>query len=36
VGGWNCVRLNELVDEFAGIFDETVYPEGYLAELRGE
>ena len=28
------VREPDLVAEFAGIFDETVYPDGYLDQLR--
>jgi bifunctional DNA-binding transcriptional regulator/antitoxin component of YhaV-PrlF toxin-antitoxin module len=30
------VRVEDLVAEFAGVFDETVYPDGYLGELRHE
>ena len=30
------VRPADLVAEFAGIFDKTVYPDGYLGQLRGE
>ena len=30
------VRVEDLVIEFAGVFDGTVYPEGYLDELRSE
>jgi bifunctional DNA-binding transcriptional regulator/antitoxin component of YhaV-PrlF toxin-antitoxin module len=30
------VRATDLVAEFAGIFDETVYPDGYLDQLRRE
>jgi hypothetical protein len=30
------VRADELVSEFAGVFDATVYPPGYLEELRRE
>jgi hypothetical protein len=29
-------RVDELVAEFAGIFDRTIYPDGYLDELRRE
>ena len=29
-------RVDEIVAEFAGIFDRTVYPDGYLDELRRE
>jgi bifunctional DNA-binding transcriptional regulator/antitoxin component of YhaV-PrlF toxin-antitoxin module len=35
-GRLELVRLAELVDELAGIFDATVYPEGYLERLRRE
>ncbi len=35
-GRLELVRADELVDEFAGVFDATVYPEGYLGELRRE
>ncbi len=35
-GRLELVRAEELVQEFAGIFDRTVYPEGYLEELRHE
>ena len=30
------VRPVDLMAEFAGIFDGTVYPDGYLNQLRGE
>ncbi|HYZ78937.1 MAG TPA: hypothetical protein VE596_16355 [Gaiellaceae bacterium] len=30
------VRADDLVAEFAGVFDEDVYPEGYLDQLRRE
>jgi hypothetical protein len=30
------VRATDLVAEFAGIFDKTVYPDGYLDQLRHE
>ena len=30
------VRATDLVAEFAGIFNETVYPDGYLEQLRRE
>ena len=30
------VRTTDLVAEFAGIFDETVYPADYLEQLRRE
>jgi bifunctional DNA-binding transcriptional regulator/antitoxin component of YhaV-PrlF toxin-antitoxin module len=35
-GRLELVRADELVAEFAGIFDQTVYPNGYLDQLRGE
>ena len=35
-GRLELVRIGELVDQFAGIFDATVYPRGYLEEIRGE
>jgi bifunctional DNA-binding transcriptional regulator/antitoxin component of YhaV-PrlF toxin-antitoxin module len=35
-GRLELVRADELVEELAGVFDETVYPDGYLAELRRE
>lgn len=35
-GRLEIVRVDELVDEFAGVFDADVYPKGYLDELRGE
>jgi bifunctional DNA-binding transcriptional regulator/antitoxin component of YhaV-PrlF toxin-antitoxin module len=35
-GRLELVRAEELVDEFAGVFDATVYPKGYLDELRRE
>ena len=35
-GRLELVRANELIDEFAGVFDATVYPNGYLEELRRE
>jgi bifunctional DNA-binding transcriptional regulator/antitoxin component of YhaV-PrlF toxin-antitoxin module len=35
-GRLELVRAGELVEEFAGVFDATVYPEGYLDELRRE
>jgi bifunctional DNA-binding transcriptional regulator/antitoxin component of YhaV-PrlF toxin-antitoxin module len=30
------VRADDLVAKFAGVFDEDVYPEGYLDQLRRE
>lgn len=35
-GRLELVRADELVEEFAGVFDATVYPPGYLDELRRE
>ena len=35
-GRLELVRADELVDEFAGLFDATVYPDGYLDKLRRE
>jgi bifunctional DNA-binding transcriptional regulator/antitoxin component of YhaV-PrlF toxin-antitoxin module len=35
-GRLELVRANELIGEFAGVFDATVYPQGYLDELRRE
>jgi bifunctional DNA-binding transcriptional regulator/antitoxin component of YhaV-PrlF toxin-antitoxin module len=35
-GRLELVRVEELVAEFAGIFDATVYPAGYLDDLRRE
>ena len=35
-GRLELVRADELVEEFAGVFDATVYPDGYLDELRRE
>jgi bifunctional DNA-binding transcriptional regulator/antitoxin component of YhaV-PrlF toxin-antitoxin module len=35
-GRLELVRADELVEEFAGVFDSSVYPEGYLDELRHE
>ncbi len=28
------VRVDDLIQEFAGMFDETIYPSGYLQDLR--
>jgi AbrB family looped-hinge helix DNA binding protein len=33
-GRIELVKTDELVDEFAGMLDETVYPSGYLEEVR--
>ena len=35
-GRLELARPDELVDEFAGVFDESVYPAGYLEKLRRE
>ena len=35
-GRLELVRSDELVKEFAGVFDSTVYPQHYLEELRRE
>lgn len=35
-GRLELIRAEELVAEFAGVFDETVYPDDYLDELRRE
>jgi bifunctional DNA-binding transcriptional regulator/antitoxin component of YhaV-PrlF toxin-antitoxin module len=35
-GRVELVRAEELVEEFAGVFDERAYPVGYLDELRRE
>jgi len=33
-GRIELVRTDALVDRFAGIFDQRVYPEGYLEDVR--
>lgn len=33
-GTLEVIRTERLVEEFAGIFDASVYPPGYLDELR--
>ena len=33
-GRIELVRTDELIDEYAGSLDATVYPEGYLDEVR--
>jgi bifunctional DNA-binding transcriptional regulator/antitoxin component of YhaV-PrlF toxin-antitoxin module len=33
-GRIELVKSDDLVDEYAGIFDETVYPREYLREVR--
>ncbi|HEX6699892.1 MAG TPA: AbrB/MazE/SpoVT family DNA-binding domain-containing protein [Gaiellaceae bacterium] len=35
-GRLELVRTDELLADFAGVFDESTYPEGYLEELRRE
>jgi len=35
-GRLELVRAEELVREFAGVFDSSVYPAGYLEDLRRE
>jgi bifunctional DNA-binding transcriptional regulator/antitoxin component of YhaV-PrlF toxin-antitoxin module len=35
-GRVELARFDELVDEFAGVFDASVYPKGYLEKLRRE
>jgi len=35
-GRLEVTRGRNLVEEYAGMFDERVYPEGYLEELRKE
>jgi len=35
-GRLELVRAEDLVEEFAGVFDASVYPDGYLDELRRE
>lgn len=35
-GRLELLRAEDLVEEFAGVFDATVYPNGYLADLRRE
>ena len=35
-GRLELVRADDLVAKYAGVFDSTVYPEGYLDELRRE
>lgn len=33
-GRLELVKSDELVDEYAGVFDNEVYPPGYLDEVR--
>ena len=35
-GRLELLRAEDLVEEFAGVFDASVYPKGYLEELRRE
>ncbi len=35
-GRLELVRAEDMVEEFAGVFDATVYPDGYLDTLRRE
>lgn len=35
-GRLELVRTKDLIAEFAGVFDATVYPDGYLDDLRSE
>lgn len=35
-GRLELARSDELVEEFAGVFDASVYPDGYLEKLRRE
>jgi bifunctional DNA-binding transcriptional regulator/antitoxin component of YhaV-PrlF toxin-antitoxin module len=35
-GRLELVRIGDMLAEFAGVFDETVYPPGYLDKLRRE
>jgi len=35
-GRLELLRAEDLVEEFAGVFDATVYPDGYLDDLRRE
>jgi bifunctional DNA-binding transcriptional regulator/antitoxin component of YhaV-PrlF toxin-antitoxin module len=35
-GRLEIVHADALITEFAGIFDESVYPKGYLDDLRRE
>jgi AbrB family looped-hinge helix DNA binding protein len=33
-GRIELIKTGELVDQFAGMLDETVYPAGYLDDIR--
>jgi len=35
-GRLELARVDDLVEEYAGIFDGSVYPDGYLEKLRRE
>jgi AbrB family looped-hinge helix DNA binding protein len=35
-GRLELVRADELIADYAGVFDASVYPKGYLDELRRE
>ena len=35
-GSISIANADALLDRFAGIFDDTVYPPGYLEQLRSE
>ena len=35
-GRLELARADELVEEFAGVFDDSVYPSDYLDKLRRE
>lgn len=35
-GRLELVRADEVIGEFAGVFDATVYPKDYLEQLRRE
>ena len=35
-GRLELARVDGMVEEFAGIFDASVYPDGYLDKLRRE
>jgi bifunctional DNA-binding transcriptional regulator/antitoxin component of YhaV-PrlF toxin-antitoxin module len=35
-GRLELIRADDLVAKYAGVFDSSVYPDGYLDELRRE
>jgi bifunctional DNA-binding transcriptional regulator/antitoxin component of YhaV-PrlF toxin-antitoxin module len=35
-GRLELARADDIVEEFAGVFDASVYPDGYLDKLRRE